>query len=90
MLEVAIGRAEEDSRPAMSGDLAAEAGIDTMRFVDEHLCSCRARLGETTEIRDGRIIVTGGGPLAYHFDSYDDVARFCRTQEELRVEDPDA
>lgn len=86
--EYAIGRAEE-ANPALTPDMAVAAGVETMRFVDEHLCSCRARLGENVEVRNSQPVATGGGRLAYHFDSYDDVARYCRTQEEMRVEAED-
>lgn len=64
-------------------------GEDRVEFTDKHLCSCRARLGETIEIRDGVPIARGGGKLAYHFDSYEEVARFCRTQEQMREDAED-
>ena len=63
-----------------------EHGEDRVEWVDKHLCSCRARLGETVEIRNGRNIARGVGRLAYHFDSYEDVARYCRSQEEIFAE----
>lgn len=90
-LAVAVERAWEDMiRSHRLGaqsvlDAAVTAGEDTLRFVDEHLCSCRARLGENVEIRNGVLVATGGGRLAYHFDSYDEVARFCQTQEQRRT-----
>jgi hypothetical protein len=76
---VALTRAHDDGQTTLA--LARQAAEETMRFVDEHLCSCRARLGESIEIRNGVPVATGGGRLAYHFDSYEDVARFCCTQE---------
>jgi hypothetical protein len=57
-----------------------EGAEDRLRFVDEHLCSCRARLGERIEVRNGRPIAFGGGRLAYHFDSYTEVAEFCHVR----------
>ena len=54
-----------------------EAAEERLRFVDAHLCSCRARLGETVEIRNGQPIARGGGKLAYHFDSYEEIVEFC-------------
>ncbi len=66
---------------------AVEAhGEDRVTWTDKHLCSCRSRLGETVEIRNGVPVATGGGKLAYHFDSYEEVARYCRTQEEMRAD----
>lgn len=74
------------SEPMNREDAVAAHDEERVRFTDEHLCSCRARRGETIEIRDGRPIARGSGPLAFHFDSYDEVLRFCRTQDELRAE----
>jgi hypothetical protein len=45
-------------------------GEDRVEWVDEHLCSCRARLGENTVKRNGQYVSVGGGRLAYHFDDY--------------------
>lgn len=86
-LTVATDRACEDNPEGLTFELAVEAADETMRFVDEHLCSCRARIGESVEIRDGRLVATGGGRLAYHFDSYERVAQFCRTPDKLREAD---
>lgn len=63
----------------MSRDEAlAEYGDDCVCWTDEHLCSCRARLGEGIRMQDGKVEVFGGRRLAYHFDTYDDVRRFMR------------
>lgn len=48
-------------------------GEDRVGWVDKHLCSSRARLGETFESRNGRPVAVGGGRLAYHFDTYAEV-----------------
>lgn len=72
------------SEPMDRDEAVAQHGEDRVEFTDKHLCSCRARLGENLEIRNGQVIATGGGDLAYHFDSYEEVARFCRTQDEIR------
>jgi hypothetical protein len=71
------------SEPMGRDEAVAAHDDERVRFTDAHLCSCRARLGETIEIQDGRPIARGGGKLAYHFDSYEEVARFCVSQEEL-------
>jgi hypothetical protein len=56
----------------MTRDEAVEAhDEERVRFTDQHLCSCRARLGENYEIRNGHPVAIGGGRLAYHFDSYE-------------------
>lgn len=75
------------SEPMNRSEALAEHGMDRVEWTDEHLCSCRARLGESVVIRAGRAVAIGGGKLAYHFDSYEEVARFCRSQEELRAEE---
>ena len=50
---------------------------EQLKWVDKHLCSCHARLGETFIQRNGRTVAIGGGDLAYHFDSYAEVAGYC-------------
>lgn len=64
--------------PIMTRGEAADAGHDEdrLQWTDQHLCSCRARLGENVEIRNDRAVATGGGRLAYHFDSYEEVHAF--------------
>lgn len=70
------------SEPLTRDEALQEHPADRVEWVDKHLCSCRARMGEHIEIRDGRPIATGGGRLVYHFDSYAEVAQYCRTQDE--------
>jgi hypothetical protein len=53
-----------------------EHGEDRVGWADAHLWSCRSRLGESFEIRNGRAVAVGGGRLAYHFDSYEQVRKF--------------
>lgn len=65
------------SEPMTRDEAIAGHDEERVRFVDAHLCSCRARLGENTEIRNGRVIARGGGALAYHFENYDEVLEFC-------------
>ena len=84
-LSLAVGRAAAHSAH-LTPEQALHAGEETLRFVDKHLCSCRARLGETVENRNGTLIALGTGPLAYHFDSYEDVARYCRSQQEKEAD----
>ena len=62
--------------PMTRDEALREYDSDRVEWTDKHLCSCRARLGETTEIRNGRPIVLGGGALAYHFDSYAEINAF--------------
>ena len=68
----------------MSRSEAASAGHDEerLRWTDEHLCSCRARLGEDVVIRNNRAVMVGGGRLAYHFDSYAAVHDFILPEPE--------
>lgn len=65
---------------------------DRVAWTDKNLCSCRARMGENIELRNGRVIFTGGGKLAYSFDSFEEVIEFMcnenkpiKTQDELRL-----
>ena len=53
---------------------------ETILWVDKHLCSWRARLGERFETRNGQLVALGGGDLAYHFDSYAQVHRYMLNQ----------
>lgn len=64
-------------------DAVEEHGADRVRWVDEHLCSCRARLGERPVKRNGRYVMVGGGPLAYAFDSYSEVLEYMVGSERL-------
>jgi hypothetical protein len=57
-------------------DAVDEFGEERVGWADESLCSCRARLGERFEIRNGRAVAVGGGALAYQFESYDRVRAF--------------
>jgi hypothetical protein len=62
--------------PMTREEAVDEHGEDRVEWTDAHLCSCRARLGESFEIRNGRAVAVGGGRLGYHFDSYAEVRRY--------------
>ncbi len=68
------------------GEAVFVHGEERVEWVDKHLCSCRARLGETVVKRNGRMVAIGGGRLAYHFDSYAAVRRFMRPYSEREAE----
>lgn len=71
-LEREIARACAND-PDTTPEMALEIGKDRLRFTDQHLCSCRARIGEQFVKRNGRLLPVGGGRLAYEFASYDEV-----------------
>lgn len=70
------------SREVVVEELMSARGIrrdeaeDVVSWTDKHLCSCRSRLGERPEIRNGNVVMVGGGALAYEFSSYDEVQQF--------------
>jgi predicted solute-binding protein len=74
--EEAIAYACETAPEGVAADAALLIAEERLRFTDQHLCSCRARLGERWVKRNGRTLPVGGGRLAYHFDTYEQVARF--------------
>lgn len=57
-------------------EVSRSEAVDTVAWTDTHLCSCRSRLGENFEIRNGKVVTTGGGALAYSFDNYEEVRQF--------------
>jgi hypothetical protein len=62
-------------------------GEERVSWTDAHLCSSKARLGESYIRRGGKLVAVGGGKLAYHFDRYEDVARYCRSQAQMREDE---
>lgn len=62
--------------PMTRDEAVEEHDEERVRFTDAHLCSCRARLGESFVTRNGRMVAIGGGRLAYHFGTYDEVREF--------------
>lgn len=84
-LSAAIERALR-ADPHVAADVTLKIGHETLLWLDKHLCSCRARLGETIERRNGRMVAIGGGDLAYHFDSYDEVREWIRAHAQNRQE----
>ena len=82
------------SGPMTHEEATDEHGEERVRFTDEHLCSCRARLGDRVVRRNGQIVTVGNGELAFHQDSYEETRQFMvdaarihgmQTWEELRL-----
>lgn len=61
-------------------EAVARWGDQRVKWADTDLNSCRARLGERFELRNGKAVAVGGGRLAFRFETYAEVHEFISNE----------